>query len=264
MVHFLIENGFADSEKSAIAILEHMSQEWFDYIQERYYEPNQKLPSGKTPLQKAIEKSRARARTVARQSPAAQERWGRHYDTTQTKVRHGADNPKPNPYVSHKDKDEISVQSDRDDIEVKHKPSGVSFYAYKSADTPGVRTLEWGHNRNRSSMSPQEKNQLARTARRVYDKHVSHRLPTGDIVHNTPIPSTNPRTGQNKPVNRRAKIYQRSGFGPVDSEGDQFGKVNRQPSPRQRAKGRNRISPLNARDVKSRLAWDGGGDWSDY
>jgi hypothetical protein len=261
MVSFLIENGFADCEKSAIAILEHMSQEWFDYLQERYYEPNERLPSNKTPMQKAIEKSRARARTVARQSPAAQERWGRHYDTTQTKVRHGADNPDPNPHVSHKDKDEISVQSDRGDIEVKHKPSGVSFYAYKSDDTPGVRTLEWGHNRNRSNMSSQERNQLARTAKRVYDKHVSHRLPTGDIVHNTPIASTNPRTGQEKPVNRRAKIYQRSGFGPVDSEGDQFGKVNRQPSPRQRAKGRNRISPLNPARVKSELSWND--DWED-
>lgn len=56
MVSFLIENGFADCEKSAIAILEHMSQEWFNYLQERYYEPNERLPSNKTPMQKAIEK----------------------------------------------------------------------------------------------------------------------------------------------------------------------------------------------------------------
>jgi hypothetical protein len=259
MVSFLIENGFADCEKSAIAILEHMSQEWFEYLQERYYEPDERLPSNKTPMQKAIEKSRARARTVARQSPAAQERWGRHYDTTQTKVRHGADNPEPNPHVSHKDKDEISVSSSKDDLEVRHKPSGVSFFAYKSDDTPGVRTLAWDHDRS-NKMSPQQKNQLARTARRVYDKHVSHRLPTGDVVHNTPIPSRT-SLGREKPVNRRAKIYQRSGFGPVDSEGDQFGKVNRQPSPRQRAKGRNRISPLEPSRTKSELGWNDNDEW---
>jgi hypothetical protein len=223
-------------------------------ILEKYYKPEDKLPSGKTPVEKAVSQNRKVARTIGTKSVKSQKRWGRHYDKIQTKVKHGADNPNYNDKVSHKHKGKISVNSDGDELEVTHKKSGIYFQAYKSNNSPDSHTIEWGHSKNRSSMSPRERFKLARTAKKVWDKHVSHRLPNDAIVHNSPSASHDKR-GVEKDVNRRSRIYQRSGFGPLDSSGDQFAKTKREPSPKQKAKGKSRLTPLNPSKTKSHLRW---------
>jgi hypothetical protein len=227
-------------------------------IQERYYEPDEKLKSGKTPVQKATQKSRTRARTIGSQSPDNQERWGKQYDRTQTKVKHGADNPKMNPNVSFKDKDDVKVDSNDDEMDIYHKPSGVYYNVRKSDDSryDDVRTVEWGHDKQKekTKLSPVERLKTARNAKRVWDQHVSPRLPKGSIVHNTPQSSIDDK-GKIKPINRRAEIYKKAGFGETDDEGDQFAKVEREPSPKQKAKGKSRLKPLNARRTKVDVEW---------
>lgn len=242
----------------------------FLQLAERYYAPDEKLPSGETPVGKATRKSRTRARTIGSQSPQNQERWGRQYDLTQTKVKHGADNPQLNTRISHKDKDDIEIDSDEDGMYLRHKPSSVNFTVTKSDESPwdDVRTISWGHDKNKMQMSPRERVKLGKTAKQVWDQHVSHRLPKGSIVHNTPISSHDDR-GRQKPINRRSEIYKRAGFGPLDSEGDQFASVGREPSSKQKAKGRkSRLNPLNPRRTKVDVEWgkdrdDDYNEWED-
>jgi hypothetical protein len=226
-------------------------------LAEKYYAPDDKLPSGKTPVGKATQKGKKRARTIGSQSPQNQERWAKQYDLTQTKVKHGADNPELNTRISHKDKDDIKIDHDEDGMYLHHKPSSVNFAVTKSDESPwgDVRTISWGHDKNKMQMSPRERVKLGRTAKQVWDQHVSHRLPKGSIVHNTPISSHDDR-GREKPINRRSEIYKRSGFGPIDSEGDQFASVGREPSSKQKAKGRkSRLNPLNPRRTKVDVEW---------
>ena len=235
----------------------------FLQLAERYYEPDEKLPSGETPVGKATRKSRTRAKTIGSQSPQNQERWARQYDLTQTKVKHGADNPEVNTRVSHKDKDDLEVSHDSRGMYLKHKPSGVYYWVYKSDNSPYAHTIEWNHDNDRSKLSRAEREQVGRDAKKVWDQHISHRLPYGTIAHNAPAPSLDSR-GREKPLNRRSSIYQRAGFGKLDDEGDQFASVGREPSPRQKAKGKKRLKPLNPREVKVDLNWDkDDDDWDD-
>ena len=227
-----------------------------EFIFEKYYEPDEKLPSGETPVEKATQKSRKRARTIGSQSPENQDRWAKQYDLTRTKVKHGADNPSLNTKVGHREKDEIEIDHDDKYMFLKHKPSGVSFDVEKSDESQydDVRTIQWNHSQDKVKLSPKEKFKLARTAQKVWDTHVSPRLPNKSIVHNTPSSSYDNR-GQPKPINRRSEIYKKAGFGSVDSDGDQFAEVGRPKSPKQIAKGKTRLKPLDPRRAKVEVEW---------
>ena len=227
-----------------------------EFIFEKYYEPDEKLPSGETPVEKATQKSRKRARTIGSQSPENQDRWAKQYDLTRTKVKHGADNVSLNTKVGHREKDEIEIDHDDKYMFLKHKPSGVSFDVEKSDESQydDVRTIQWNHSQDKVKLSPKEKVRLARTAQKVWDTHVSPRLPNKSIVHNTPSSSYDNR-GQPKPINRRSEIYKKAGFGSVDSDGDQFAEVGRQKSPKQIAKGKTRLKPLDPRRAKVEVEW---------
>lgn len=221
---------------------------------EKYYEPNEKLPSGKTPVEKAVSQNRKMAKTIATKSVKAQKRWGKHYDAIQTKVNHGADNPDYNDRVSRKHKGKIVVDNDESGLQVTHKKSGVYFNVYKSDNSPHSHTIEWGHTKNRENMNPREKFRLARSAKKVWDKHVSHRLPNNAVVHNSPSASHD-KKGAEKPINRRSRIYQRAGFGSMDASGDQFAKTKREPSSKEKAKGKSRLVPLNPVKTKREIRW---------
>lgn len=239
----------------------------FIELAERYYEPDEKLPGSRlTPVQKAEQKNKKRARTIASQSPKNQERWATQYDRTQTKVKHGADNPQLNTKVSHKDRNDVHIDSDDTGMDVYHKPSGIFYRIERPNDAPhsNIHTVEWGHDKQKvsRSLSPKEKFKISRNAQRVWDQHISHRLPHRSIVHNTPVNSYDDR-GNVKPVNRRANIYKRAGFGPVDHEGDQFAEVGREKSTKKKKKGsHSRLSPLSPYLTKMNARW--GRDDDDY
>lgn len=236
-----------------------------DFISEKYYEPDDRLPSGETPVGKATQKSRRRARTIGSQSSQNQDRWAKQYDLTQTKVKHGADNPSVNSKVGHREKDEIEIDRDGNDMYLRHKPSSINFAVNKSDESPydDVRTISWGHDKNKTQLSPKERVELARTAKKVWSTQVSHRLPKGSIVHNTPVRSYDDR-GREKPINRRSEIYKKSGFGELDNDGDQFAQVGREKSPKQKAKGKSRLKPLNPRRTKVEVEWGKNRDDEDY
>ena len=234
-------------------------------LTEKYYEPDDRLPSGETPVGKAVQKSRRRARTIGSQSSQNQDRWAKQYDLTQTKVKHGADNPSINSKVGHREKDEIEIDRDGNDMYLRHKPSSINFAVNKSDESQydDVRTISWGHDKNKTQLSPKERVKLARTAKKVWSTHVSHRLPKGSIVHNTPVRSYDDR-GREKPINRRSEIYKKSGFGELDNDGDQFAEVGREKSPKQKAKGKSRLKPLNPRRTKVEVEWGKDRDDENY
>ena len=108
---------------------------------ERYYEPDEKLPSGKTPVEKAKAQNRRVGKTIAFKTPKEQKRWGKHYDKIETKVKHGADNPDYNDRVSIKDRDKIHVDGTEGELDVHHKKSGITFSVYPSERTPHAHTI---------------------------------------------------------------------------------------------------------------------------
>jgi hypothetical protein len=217
----------------------------FISLAERYYRPDEKLPSGKTPLGKALKKQEKDHSEIGPDSNIV--RMRKHSEKIETKVKHGADNPKYNARVNNRDDDEIRVDSDGTDyMTVHHKPSKVTYKVAKQPGPGNIHSIEWSHERgDRRDLSSGERNSISRDARRVWDQHVSHRLPHGATLHNQPA---RPGLG---------KIYKRSGFGDVDSDNDQFAKIGREKSPKQKAKGKkSRLTPLDQKKVKRDVGWE--------
>jgi len=219
--------------------------EEFIELAERYYEPDEKLPSGDTPLGRALKKLEKDRSEIGPNSNIV--RMRRHSRKIETKVKHGADNPKYNSRVDSRDDDEIRVDSDGDNyMTVHHKPSKVTYNVVRQPGPGNIHSIEWGHERGSSFMlGRSQKDSISRDARRVWDQHVSHRLPHGATLHNQPAKE------------KLGKIYTRSGFGDVDSDNDQFAKVGREKSPKQKARGKkSRLTPLDSKKVKRDAGWD--------
>lgn len=225
----------------------------FITLAEKYHEPHEELPgSKKTPYQKAYNKERKREHNLGPNSNI--ERMRRHAHATETKVRHGADNLEYNGKVSPRDRD-ITVDSDYDYMTVHHKPSKITYNVTNVGD--GIHTIEWLHGHGKKeNLSRRQRLKIASDAKKVWHQHVSHRLPYGDIAHNKPTTSRDEKTKEVKPVNRRANIYKRAGFGPTDSDNDQFARIGREPSPRQKAKGKSRLKPADPKEIKKEVGWE--------
>lgn len=226
------------------AIREQITFLQFLELAEKYYAPDEKLPSGNTPLGKALKKQAKNDAEIGPKSDTI--RMRRHSEKIETKVKHGADNPNYNTSVHGKDDDEIRVDSDGTDyLTVHHKPSKVTYDVEKLIGPGNIHGIAWSHEReHRKTLSPSERNSISRDARRVWDQHVSHRLPHGAILHNRPA-----REGL-------GKIYKRAGFGPVDDENDQFARIGREKSPKQKSKGKkSRLSPLDPKKTKRDTYW---------
>ena len=230
--------------KRSGAIREQTTFLQFLELAEKYYAPNERLPSGNTPLGKALKKQ---AKDDAEIGPKSNIfRMRRHSEKIETKVKHGADNPNYNARVHGKDDDEIWVDSDGTDyLTVHHKPSKVTYNVVKQPGPGNIHSIEWSHERgHRKTLLPSERNSISRDARRVWDQHVSHRLPYGATLHNKPA-----REGL-------GKIYERAGFGNVDSDNDQFARIGREKSPKQKLKGKkSRLSPLDPKKTKRKANW---------
>lgn len=204
-------------------------------ILEKYYPPDEKLPSGRTPLQKATD----RAETPYANTRSARGRQMRQVFQTKRKVAHGADNPDLNKHQQRG----VEVSGHRDSLRISHPESGVRYTVNKigtTKDKSPVYDITWGHHHAPSSLSNREKIQIGRDAKDVWGTHVQHRLPTGSVVKNSPV--SNP-TEKNPNKNTRARLYQKAGFGEPGKKG-QFAKVNREPSIKRKLKGQTRLSPL--------------------
>jgi hypothetical protein len=218
--------------------------EEFMIITERYYPPDEKLPgSDKSPVQKAEERQQRPFKT---KHPKG--RKIRHAIELERSVRRGADNP--NIDIHRHPELDIKANNRRgDDYEFYHHPSGIKYHLRRlsSPDEDGRDTYStsWNHSHTGRSMSDKTARHTVRNALKVWDDHIVHRLPYNSVVHNQPTPNYkfNKKTNDYVKSNTRAKLYQRKGFGPVKGE-DQYAKVGRNPSPKQRAKGKVRLKPL--------------------
>ena len=212
--------------------------EEFMMIAEEYYRPNEKLPSGKTPVEKA------RSKKVPKDKLA--------------KVKRGADNPNID-RSNHPDLEVSRHPTDRNRVSLTHKDTGIKFTLSrqkgKNRRGDNVHSMVWTHNKDESKgpMSDSDARQVVRDANRVWKQHVAHRFPHGSVAHNNPLPSYKSKRGEEdfKISNPRARIYQRWGYGKPHGNPDmpdQYARVGRDPSPKQKAKGKVRLKPTESRD----------------
>lgn len=226
--------------------------EFMAIITERYYEPDEKLPSGKTPKQKAnasLDKKKSSYYSKSENNRTDEE--GKKITTQADKIKkhvnYGADNKNFRDY----DDDEVKVTADSNKhLSVEHPRSGVKYSVGrigKDKEGRDVSNVVWTHNGNhvpnrRGISDPKKNTETLRSAMQTWDKHVSPRLPHNSVLVNSPTPNSN-KPGETR--NTRAKLYQRSGFGELNKTGEQFAQVGREPSPKQRAKGKTRLKPLS-------------------
>jgi hypothetical protein len=139
-------------------------------------------------------------------------------------------------------------QSIRGYTSIRHKPTGIRYeinhdkrhssddeyehmydakLAGKARKAHGHKpehNIRWDHDTHyneRDKMSKGEKLKTARNAKRVWDKHIAHRIPSGHLISNEP--EENPDEKRRDPdKNTRASIYKKSGFGKVNRWGVQY------------------------------------------
>lgn len=181
-------------------------------ILEKYYAPNEKLPSGRTPV-KAAEKRGIKGSLLA-------------------KVKRGADNKE----IDLTPQKGVKIKKHDNTVVIRHSKSGAEFNIRHLGNLKGKPhyELEWW-NPSKKEKTPEEKRKFATTIKRAWYNNVQNTLPHGSVVSNLPASDTH------------AGIYskKRVGFGKV-IRNRQYATVGRMPSPRQQAKGkRTRLTPFN-------------------
>jgi hypothetical protein len=185
-------------------------------ILERYYGPNEKRPSGTTPLQAAKKKGITGEKLH--------------------KVERGADNPE----VDTRPQEGVKVSKRYDTVTISHPESGIEYDVEHKGHINGKphHSINWWNTAG-TAKTPKEKLELARKSKHIWFKHVQHTLPHGSTVSNDPA------------TEKHKKIYGKQGLDTVSPTGKrtverQYGKVGRMPSPKQQAKGKkSRLSPYS-------------------
>jgi len=227
-------------------------------LAERYYKPDEKLPSGKTPYEKASASYEKQDKEYydkpeSERTLEAATKMNKQIGRVRKNVAHGADNPNFNTY---KDlSGEVNVSGDENySMTVKHPKSGIRFNIYntgrKTRDGKPVHDVDWNHNQDTQSLSDSGRRRIISTAKDVWTKHISHRLPHNSVIRNFPISNYgnagfdpfSDNDGHNNQRYARAALYSRvAGFGERSPRtGYQFAGVGREPSPRQKAKDKNK------------------------
>lgn len=221
-------------------------QEFVDIV-EKYYEPDQPLPSGKTPYGKATS-SYYRQRGEFKRSPNRTTdqafRIAKQGGSGRSAASRGADNPdfdgRPDPsgrYDIETDSDyKMSVRDKKNDTQMRVRQ--------KDSIAPGgkpVYDVEWyNNNRGSTKYNPGEARAITRDVGNMFKNQVAPRLPKDIVLTNFPI------TNDTSERNTRSKLYSKvAGFGKVGMQGRQYAAVGRPPSPKQAAKGAQRITPLS-------------------
>jgi len=219
-----------------------------EFISEKYYEPDQPLPSGKTPYGKATS-SYYRQRGEIIRNPSASNtdqvfRTKLQGSRRADQVSHGADNPefksKPDPTGRY----DIETESDYKMTVRDRKNDTQMRVRQKDAIAPGgkpVYDVEWyNNNRGSKKYNPGEARAITRDVGNMFKNQVAPRLPSNSVLTNFPI------TNDTSERNTRSKLYSKvAGFGKVGMQGRQYAAVGRPPSSRQAAKGVQRITPLS-------------------
>lgn len=195
-----------------------------------------------------MEKAEERQNRPAK-SLRAKGRKIRHKLELERSVRRGANNPNINA-SKHPELDVKSNSRKGDDYDLYHHPTAIKYHVRKlpTQDKKGrdIYSIAWNHSHRGASMSDKTARHITRNALKVWDNHIAHRLPYNSVVVNTPTPSYkfDKKTNDYVESNPRSRLYQRKGFGGLKN-GEQFAEVGRNPSPKQRQKGKNRLKPID-------------------
>jgi hypothetical protein len=218
----------------------------FIELAEKYYEPDQPLPSGKTPYGKATS-SYYRQRGEFRRGPSRTSdqafRFVRQGSRRSNEVSRGADNPnfdlkpdKSGKYdVSGDSNYRMSVRDTKNDLEMRVRQ--------KDQIAPGgkpVYDIEWYNSSGKRRHNPGEARSVARNVASMWKNQVAPRIPSNSVLTNFPI------SNDTSERNTRSKLYSKvAGFGEPGERGRQYANVGRNPSIKQAAKGAQRITPLS-------------------
>lgn len=208
-------------------------------LAEKYYAPDDKLPSGKTPVEKAEDRDE---RPYSSRTKSALQKM-----RIRRNVRHGADNPDLNRHSA----SNVDVEGGRGWMSVGDKETGIYYnvtHHGRTKDGKRVFNVTWNHSDRPSELEkdPERRTELVRSARDMWKQDIEHRLPRGSVVTNRPTENNkyDDQKGETK-RNTRAKLYQRAGFGEMNPEsGKQFAQVGRQLNTKEKRKGKGRLSPL--------------------
>ena len=217
-----------------------------EFILEKYYEPDQPLPSGKTPYGKATS-SYYRQKGEFKRNPNRTSdqvfKLTSQASRRSDQVRRGADNPnfdsKPDPtgkYDIDTDSDyKLSVRDRKNDVEMRLRQ--------KDQIAPGgkpVYDVEWYNYGRSKNLNPGKARGVARNVADMWKNQVAPRIPSNSVITNFPV------TNDTSERNTRSKLYSKvAGFGKVGFGGRQYAAVGRPPSSKQAAKGVQRITPLS-------------------
>jgi len=217
-----------------------------EFILERYYQPDEPLPSGKTPYGKATS-SYYRQRGEFRRSPTRTSdqafRMTRQGSRRSNEVSRGADNPtfdakpdKSGRYDVQADSSyRMSVRDTKNDLEMRVRQ--------KDQIAPGnkpVYDVEWYNLSGKKTNNPGAARAVTRSVADMWKNQVAPRIPSNSVLTNFPI------TNDTSERNTRAKLYSKvAGFGRPGMMGRQYANVGRNPSSKQAARGAQRITPLS-------------------
>lgn len=219
-----------------------------EFIAERYYEPDEPLPSGKTPYGKATS-SYYRQKGEYYKQPESErtlkhaQRMANQITRRNKEVSRGANNPdfdwkpdKSGRYSVYADGPyNLSVRDRNSDVEMRVRQ--------KDQIAPGrkpVYDVEWYNLSGKYKHNPGEARGVVRDVAKMWKNQVAPRIPRNSVLTNFPIDNNTSER------NTRSKLYSKiAGFGDRGNVGRQYANVGRNPSPRQAAKGAQRITPMS-------------------
>lgn len=217
-------------------------------ISEKYYEPDEPLPSGKTPYGKATS-SYYRQKGEFKRDPNRTSdqafRVTRQGSRRRNEVSRGANNPdfdarpdKTGRYEIDADSGySMRVRDTKNDLEMRIRQKDQ--IAPSQGNKP-VYDVEWYNQSGKRRHNPGEARGVVRNVADMWKKQVAPRIPSNSILTNFPI------SNDTSERNTRSKLYSKvAGFGEPGSLGRQYAHVGRNPSSKQAAKGAQRITPLS-------------------
>ena len=229
----------------------------FCKLAERYYEPHEPLPSGKTPKGKATSsyyrQSGEYFRSPRAGTPDGERTYGRlvnQRNRTWNQVSRGADNPDLDLRPDRSGKYDVSGNSknitirDKDGISMNIRQKDQVYFDKSDKTRTGripraIYDVEWYNDKNTGRNNPGKARSTLKRVANMWKSQVEPRLPRNSVVSNFPI------SNDSSIRNTRAKLYSKvANFGPRNERGWQYGKVGNNPSPKQSAKGVSKIKPL--------------------
>ena len=217
-----------------------------EFILEKYYEPNQPLPSGKTPYGKATSsyyRQKGEYFRGGKSKPETYRRLAVQGDRKSNQVSRGADNPTFDPKPDPTGKYDIDTDSDYRMSVRDTKNNTQMIVRQKDQIAPGgkpVYDVEWYNYGRSKNLNPGKARGVTRNVADMWKTQVAPRIPSNSVITNFPV------TNDTSERNTRSKLYSKvAGFGKVGSHGRQYAAVGRPPSPKQAAGGAKRITPLS-------------------